>query len=87
MSSQVSSIEDKPLNKSAHVLCERDSRACMYGLCVSIHHDKGTLGRRNCKTQVAGGASTLRRFHSRYKNANFYGRMFNGIDICQIFIS
>ena len=34
-----------------------------YGLCVSIHHGKRTLGRRNCTTRVAGGASMLRRLH------------------------
>ncbi len=33
------------------------------GLCVSIHHGKRTLGQRNFTTQVAGGSSTLRRFH------------------------
>ncbi len=34
-----------------------------YGLCVSIHHGKRTLGLRNFTTRVAGGVSTLRRFH------------------------
>ncbi len=39
-------------------------RACTYGMWVSIHHGKRTLGRRNFTTRVAaGGASTLRRFH------------------------
>ncbi len=33
------------------------------GLCVSIHHGNRTLGRGNFTTWVAGGASTLRRFH------------------------
>ncbi len=37
---------------------------CIYRLCLSIHHGKRTLGRRNFTTRVAGGASTLRRFHS-----------------------
>ncbi len=36
---------------------------CACGLCVSIHHGNRTLGRGNFTTRVAGGASTLRRFH------------------------
>ncbi len=32
-------------------------------LCVSIHHGKRTLGRRNFTTRVTGGASTLSHFH------------------------
>ena len=40
-----------------------------YDLCVSIHHGKGTLGQRNFKTRVAGGASTLRRFHFKYESS------------------
>ena len=39
------------------------SRACSYGLCLSIHHGKRTLGRRDLTTRVVGGASMLRRFH------------------------
>ncbi len=31
--------------------------------CVSIHHGKRTLGRRNFTTRLAGGASRLRHFH------------------------
>ncbi len=42
-------------------------RACTYGLCVSIHHGKRTLGQRNFTTRVVGGASTLRRVHTKYK--------------------
>ncbi len=36
----------------------------LYGLRVSIHHGKRTLGQRNFATRVAGSASTLRRFQS-----------------------
>ncbi len=47
-------------------LFEFAGRACIYGLCVSIHHSKGTLEWRNFITRVAGGASTFRHFHSYF---------------------
>ena len=44
-----------------------NSTRCTYGLCVRIHHGERTLGQRNFTTRVAGGVSTLRRFHFKMR--------------------